>query len=193
MFSTILYPPLPADWLGLITLATGVAVVETILTCAPPLQPSIKWPNDVLINERKCCGILLESSFAHGSTMRRIVILGIGLNVNQIDFPPSLAETATSMRLEAGHVIPRTHVFATLLDQLEMHYESLLQDSGESIRRAYRSYLKGIGLPVSIRLLAQKQEVYGILRGIDEQGALLLDVNGLVQPYYAGDVTFILR
>ena len=117
MFSVVLRPTLPPDHLGLISLAAGVALAEAIREQVPSLNPQIKWPNDVLISNRKCCGLLLEAS--HTSPSNPTVILGIGLNVNQIVFPSALAHTATSLCQECGHEVPRAALLATSLNHLE--------------------------------------------------------------------------
>src|SRR5690606_1606672 len=79
LFSLVLHPPLARDRLGLITLTAALAIADVLAEMVQPLRVGIKWPNDILVEERKCCGMLLESAMTVPSTNRPVVILGIGL------------------------------------------------------------------------------------------------------------------
>ncbi|GIV61528.1 MAG: biotin--[acetyl-CoA-carboxylase] ligase [Rhodothermaceae bacterium] len=188
MFSTILRPTLPPDRLGLITLAASVAVAEAVEAFTAPLVPAIKWPNDLLLEGRKCCGMLLEASFEAHPGGRAAVILGIGLNVNQFEFPPALADRATSLLLAGGRPVPRAPLLARLLERLEIRYEALLRDGGASIRAAYLERLDGLQQPVTL-YLADGSSRTGILEGITETGALRLRTPDGPRVFHAGDVT----
>ncbi|MFQ5571689.1 MAG: biotin--[acetyl-CoA-carboxylase] ligase, partial [Rhodothermales bacterium] len=112
-FSVILRPSLPPARLSLITLGAGVAVAEAVEALTAPLSTTIKWPNDVLLEGTKCCGMLLESTLDETGTAT--VILGIGLNVNQSAFPETLESKATSLLLQTGRHTPRPPLLADLL------------------------------------------------------------------------------
>lgn len=130
-FSVVLRPTLASDRLGLVTVAAGVAVAEAVDAFVEPHRAAIKWPNDVLLEGRKTCGMLLESSFAGRGAARgapEFVILGVGLNVNQTAFPDALADTATSLRLASGRAVPRPPLFARILHRLERRYGALVAD-----------------------------------------------------------------
>jgi BirA family biotin operon repressor/biotin-[acetyl-CoA-carboxylase] ligase len=186
LLSVVIRPALPPHQLGLVTLAGGVAVAEAITEWTAPLEPRIKWPNDVLLGGRKCCGMLLESSLGPD----RFVVLGIGLNVNQTEFPPPLAERATSLRLETGRLIPRTALLKHLLTQLEHWTDSLADDGGASVREAFVTWMVGRGERVTVRLTDEGPPVEGVIEGVDEAGALRFRTGDTVRALHAGEVTF---
>ncbi len=186
LFSVVLRPALPPDRLGLVTLAGGVAVAEAVSTWTAPVEPRIKWPNDVLIDGRKCCGMLLESSLDRDP----FVVLGIGLNVNQDAFPESLADRATSLRLETGRLIPRAALLARLLERLEVWLDRLAAGEATSLREAFAERMVGQGERSSVRLTQSDEPVDGVIEGIDETGALRLRTGDTLRVLHAGDVTF---
>src|SRR5262249_1119547 len=102
LYLSVLLCPAATENLSLLSLLAAVAVTET-LAQYKVAGLDIKWPNDVLIAERKICGILVEGA-SSGANQSRIVV-GIGVNLNQQDFPPELAESATSLALHLGHTV----------------------------------------------------------------------------------------
>lgn len=188
MFSVVLRPVLPPDRWGLITLAAGVALVEALQAAAPALDPRIKWPNDVLLGGRKCCGMLLEAS--HAAARTPAVILGVGLNVNQAAFPPALAETATSLLRETGHALPRAAVLAGYLNRLERTYATLFEDGGAGVRARYTAVLHGLQTQVHFRQTTGTRRITGTVLGITEAGALRLAVDGAEATFHAGEISF---
>ncbi len=186
MFSVVLRPSLPPARLNLVTLAASIATVEAVEAFTTPLRAAIKWPNDVLLEGYKCCGMLLESTLA--GTGEATVILGIGLNVNQPEFPPELEGQATSLLLQTGRQIPRAALLADLIGRLEQHYEALAQDEA-AIRDAYTARLHGLGQPTTLRLTEADQPISGVIRGVTDTGALRLETPDGVRTFHAGDVT----
>ncbi len=186
LLSVVLRPSLPADRLGLVTLAGGVAVAEAVEAWTAPVAPRIKWPNDVLLGGRKCCGMLLESSLGGDP----FVVLGIGLNVNQDAFPTPLADRATSLRLETGRLVPRAALLARLLERLEHWSNRLAAGAFTDVRDAFAERMTGRGAPASVCLTESGQHLEGIVEGIDPAGALCLRTNGTLRTLHAGDVTF---
>ena len=187
-FSVVLYPRLPPETLSLIILASSVAVAEAVAAFTAPHETTIKWPNDVLLDGRKCCGMLLESTLTTGQA-RPTVILGIGLNVNQATFPPSLEHTATSLLLTTGHLIERAPLLALLLERLEAQYTTLLDAGGGPVQKAYKDRLHGLNAPLTLHLPEAGQTVEGLLDGITETGALRLQTTDGLRTFHAGDVT----
>ncbi|PSQ90025.1 MAG: biotin--[acetyl-CoA-carboxylase] ligase [Bacteroidetes bacterium QS_8_64_10] len=188
LFSVVLRPDLPAEGLSLITLAAGVAVTDAIAACLPH-QPAIKWPNDVLVGGRKCCGMLLESSSK--GTSPGPVVLGVGLNVNQEVFPDELAGRATSLLLEGGRPVSRAPLLADLLRQLEKRYDALRCDEGASVREAYEARLAGCGDELTVRTADGSAEAGGTLHGVSETGALVLETASGRRTFHAGEVTVV--
>jgi BirA family transcriptional regulator, biotin operon repressor / biotin---[acetyl-CoA-carboxylase] ligase len=183
--SVVLRPPLAADRLGLVTIASGVAVAEAVEPLVAPLAPALKWPNDVLLEGRKICGMLLEARHGAGPPA---VVLGIGLNVNQVDFPAPLAETATSLRLETGRLIPRAALLAHLLERLETWSDRLADDGGSSAREAFHERMALREQTVHVRTV-DGATVSGRALGVAEDGALRLATASGERRVHAGEVT----
>ncbi len=189
LFSLVLHPPLARDRLGLITLTAALAIADVLAEMVQPLRVGIKWPNDILVEERKCCGMLLESAMTVPSTNRPVVILGIGLNVNQPGFPPELSETATSLLLETGRPVSRLALLAALLNRLETVYFDLCSGHTAELRSAYEARLSGKGEVIQLRSTAAQRPIAGVLLGVDKNGALRLQTPMGEQIFHAGEVT----
>ncbi|PEN11102.1 biotin--[acetyl-CoA-carboxylase] ligase [Longibacter salinarum] len=188
MLSVVLRPNLDADQLGRVIIAAGIAVAETVEAFVEPHPVSIKWPNDIMIDGRKTCGMLLEASFGRASEgPPSAVILGIGLNVNQTDFPPALSERATSMRLAVGRTLPREAVLVRLLERLEEWYDVAID--GRPVHEAYEKRLDRMGEHVDLRFAGTDRTVSGTVRGVTASGALRLDTDSGEQVLHAGEVT----
>jgi BirA family biotin operon repressor/biotin-[acetyl-CoA-carboxylase] ligase len=187
MFSVVLRPSLPPDQFGLITIAASVAVAEAVEAFVEPHRPTLKWPNDVLLEGRKTCGMLLESSLS--GAQDHVVVLGVGLNVNQTTFPDALADTATSLRLTAGRTVPRAPLFARLLHALERRYDAIQHGDDATVRSAFEDRLATHGEPTTLRFTGTSRTVTGTVEGITETGALRLDTPGGPRRLHAGEVT----
>lgn len=188
MFSVILRPALDADRLGLITIAAGVAVADAIDTFVAPHRTALKWPNDVRLNGSKTCGMLLEASLS-GQQQAEAVVLGIGLNVNQTDFPDALADTATSLRLVKGRTIPRAPLFARLLACLETRYDAVQSQRASAVRAAFEDRLSMLGDTVTFRTSDTGDTLTGTVQGLTETGALRLHTPNGPTTVHAGEVT----
>ncbi len=183
MLSVVLRPNLLPEQFGRITIAAGVAVADTVAAFVEPHPVTIKWPNDILLDGKKTCGMLLETSFSANPNHPSggAVILGIGLNVNQTNFPPNLNDTATSMRLATGRPLPRPTVFAKLLVELEARYDAVCDATGDAgvfhasaVHAAYENRLDRRGDAVTLRFAGTDRTVSGYVRGITRDGALRL-------------------
>jgi len=197
MFSVVLRPVLAADRLGLITVAASVAVAETIDAFLTGREAALKWPNDVLLEGRKTCGMLLESSLSGARTAQavtaqsvtaEVVVLGVGLNVNQTAFPDALADTATSLHLTTGRAVPRAPLFARLLRRLEARYDAV-QSGDAAVRSAFHDRLAVLHKPVTLRESETGEPITGVVRGITDTGALRLDTPDGPRTVHAGEVT----
>ena len=188
MFSVVLRPDLAADRLGLITVAASVAVAEAIDDFVSPHRATLKWPNDVLLEGRKTCGMLLESSLS-GQQSADVVVLGVGLNVNQTDFPAALADTATSLRLTTGRAVPRAPLLARLLGRLEARYDAVQSGRDDAVRAAFHDRFEALHKEASFRVPGTDRTVAGTVQGITETGALRLHTPDGPETVHAGDVT----
>jgi len=169
--SIILYPQLPPSYIPRITLMTAVAVVKAIKMCTR-IEPQIKWPNDILINEKKVCGILTEMSAE--LDMINWVVVGIGINAN-LDYrelPKDIQENATSLKEASGKEILRVKLMQTFLREFEKYYESLKRRESSSVLREWKSYSYTLGK--KIRVDMGGRIITGEAVDINEEGALIL-------------------
>lgn len=189
--SAILRPPVPVAAAPSISLLAAVAVAETIAgVCA--LTPSIKWPNDVLVNNKKVCGILAEVQTS--ATALHAVILGIGVNINAplSAFPEELRDKASSLLLAGGRPVKREVFTASLLTSLEKFYVLWLQEGFSAARADWERYAADL-IGRRITVAAPEGTVTGTVLGLDTDGALLVRESAEAAPrrLVAGDVTVV--
>lgn len=181
-YSIILRPEIRPDETPKITLVVAVAHAAAIRKVTG-LPAFIKWPNDILINDKKVCGILTE---LNAETDRvNFVIVGVGINVNTMlgDLP----EGATSFKEEAGEGFSRIEIARESLCALEARYEVFQQKGFAPIIEEWHSYSTIIGANVEVAFRDRKIEGQAI--DVDSSGALLVRLeNGLQERVFAGDV-----
>lgn len=160
--SFLLRPPMaPADalWLSLIA---GVAVQDAVRETTG-LAADIRWPNDLLINDRKFAGILTEMS-SEASKVHHAVI-GVGVNVNQKEFPDELRTTASSLCLEGGKEFSRLEVAAALIRAFDREYRALLRAMSGPIRTPALRFE-----PIMRRVESRSSYAHGKVVHVDEDG-----------------------
>ena len=189
-FSVILRPTLPPDRWNLITIAACVAAAEAIDGVTAPVSARIKWPNDILIEGKKCCGMLLESVGAGLPPAERAVVLGVGVNVNEDTFPENIAGQATSLLLAAGRPVRRAHLLAAVLDRLAQALDHLEEDAGAASKR-YLRRMHNLNAPAELRFAHGNGSVRGIVAGLGETGGLLLATDEGIRTFHAGEVTTV--
>ena len=179
----------PSDAL-IFSLAAGLAVRAAVMEIAPQLQVDLKWPNDVLVGGRKFCGILTEMN-AEATRVRHLVV-GIGINVNQVKFPPELREVATSLRMETGTEWSRVELCAALLKSLDREYRSLIGNAGARgliLREFEKSSSMVRGRKVSVSVDEDENpQLAGVTEGLDERGFLLVRTAEGLRPVLSGTV-----
>jgi BirA family biotin operon repressor/biotin-[acetyl-CoA-carboxylase] ligase len=186
-FTLLLRPAIPPASAPVLTLLAGVAVAEAIQEVSQ-LATDLRWPNDVLINEKKCAGILVEMT-AEPQRVQHVLV-GIGINVNHERIPDELAAEATSLRLEAGRVFSRLELLISVLRRLEHHYNQFLQRGAAGVVARFdelSSFVHG----KRIRVTDAANTVTGITEGLTPEGVLILRrddgkleqvVAGMVRP-----------
>jgi BirA family transcriptional regulator, biotin operon repressor / biotin---[acetyl-CoA-carboxylase] ligase len=177
--SIVLRLPLQADALPVVMLALGLAAREAIVETTT-LTPDLRWPNDVLIGERKCAGMLaqLESG---------AIIAGIGVNVSQTWFPENLDTPATSMAM-AGAGVTRENLLVALAGALDRHMDILVQDGVPSILRAF-SAASSYAAARRVRAERDGRRIEGVTCGLDRSGFLKIrEDNGMETVILAGGV-----
>jgi BirA family biotin operon repressor/biotin-[acetyl-CoA-carboxylase] ligase len=190
-------PDLVPRWLSWVPLLSAVAVARTIQVISA-LRPSLKWPNDILLEHRKVGGLLCESSGT--GTANAFVIVGIGLNVNmwRDAFPEDLRHLATSLAAEAGRPFDRAILLATLLSELELRYDAFFSGAGLDIKREYELRCASIGQRVRVDM-ANGECIEGQADSIGDDGSLQVTVapphgqskRGAVVAIRAGDVIHV--
>lgn len=193
-------PQFTVEKASMLTLVMGLAVAEAISELTG-LSANIKWPNDIVVNHKKVCGILTELGTANGQI--DYLIVGVGINVNNgislspvetseqkrtIIFGEELAGTATSLWLETGVELSREKLIAFCMEKFEQYYEKFVRDLDlHAMMDVYNSRLAGID--GEVRVLDPQGEYVGISRGIDAFGNLLVETEGVVKKVYAGEVS----
>ena len=185
-FSLILKPEISPDKAAMLTPVMGLAVAEGIRrTC--DAEAMIKWPNDIVVGGKKVCGILAEMSverdFIH------YVVIGVGINVGQQNFPAEVAQTAICLQEACGKRISRAELVANVMRVFEEYYDIFLERGDLSgLAERYDRLLVNRGREV--RVLDPKGEFQGIALGINESGELLVErKDGTVANVYAGEVS----
>jgi len=178
-----------------ISLATGLAAQAAIREVTA-LDVDIRWPNDLLIDARKCGGILVETAAApvdrDQAAMLRYAVIGIGINLNHSKFPEEIARLATSLRLERGREVSREDLLAALLRRLDEEIRLLIRDcrgtnNGRGLLERFTeasSWVKGK------RVRVEESGGYtGVTAGLDDHGFLLVDANdGIRRTVLSGGV-----
>ena len=144
----------------------------------------LKWPNDIMVNDKKVCGILIENQI-QGQTLSQSIV-GIGLNLNQTNFEWPMA---TSLRLLSGKEFDKVKIFETILVRLEAYYNLLQKRKFSKLKEEYYSVLYWKD---EMHQFEVKQEVIeGMIKGVDEVGKLLVNVDGKTMSYNFKEIRFI--
>jgi len=184
--SILLRPPISPAHAPLLTLVAGLAARDAAAGDLDA-QPDVRWPNDLLVNSRKFCGILTEM---HAEPDRiHYAVIGIGLNVNQTKMPAELADRATSLRIETHRMHSRFELLIRLLRCLDRYYNQFLADGATPIIRRFAevsTYFKG----KRVRITTANESFTGTTAGLEPSGVLRVtrdDGRGIV-PILSGDV-----
>jgi BirA family transcriptional regulator, biotin operon repressor / biotin---[acetyl-CoA-carboxylase] ligase len=183
--SAILRPALPPSEVLVLSLAAGLAVQSAIRNVDDRVKPDLKWPNDILIEGKKVCGVLTEMNAE--ATRVRYIVVGMGINVNQASFPNELG--ATSLRLVTGTEWSRVELVGALLKSLDREYRQLIEDSNarESILRRFAensSWVQG----KNVRIEENGSAFEGTTEGLDARGFLQVRTAHGVQTVLSGTV-----
>lgn len=186
-FSLLLRPYQPARDFPLYSLATSVALIEAIQRTTG-LAVQIKWPNDVVLEDKKLAGILLESEVRGDQSPSLVVGVGVNVNIGLTDFPPELQKSATSLRMALGRPVDRADLLIELFNQLVEQYR--LVDDKALLIQAVRQHCQTLGRRV--RVQTARQEFEGWAEDLQEDGALLIRMgDGNQRRILVGDVTHL--
>lgn len=183
-FSILLKPEVPPEGAATLPLIIGVAVAMAVEGMCPNAGIGIKWPNDILSDGRKLCGILCEMS-AEGEHLRHIVA-GVGMNISCASLPDSLSGIATSIEAVSGKCLDVDSVFDATLLSIDWLYRTWCAEGFKAVLQevAKRDLLRG----GHVRIDAGGMMVEGAASGIADDGALLVMCkDGHVERVYSGD------
>ena len=183
MFSLLLKPAAPVEKWPRITTLAALAICKAI-EAELPLQPRIKWPNDIYLNDRKVSGLLAET-FSVRTGIH--LVLGIGLNVNSLDFPVDLSATSLFLQLQPASIpeIDRNPLANGLLAALHTEFQRIDDDFSAAIAE-----VRGLSWLIGrqIRARAPQGEVYGRVIDLNEEGHLILEFpDGSTQTLTSAD------
>lgn len=185
-FTLILKPEYKPDLASMVTLVMALAVAEGIRsTCG--VDAGIKWPNDIVVDGRKVCGMLTEMSVERDYIHH--VVVGVGINVGLQEFSPEIAATAVSLEQVCGKKVSRAELVVNVMKAFEDYYDSFEKEcSFAGLMEQYNRLLVNCGREV--RVLDPKGEYQGVSKGINETGELLVELaDGAVRTVYAGEVS----
>ena len=171
--SIILRPELSPAKTMLLTLMTAVAIARAV-ALETNLSPLIKWPNDILINDKKVVGILLESKVGGAEVEHAIIGFGINVNHTAADLPQELLLDASSLFIELGEPLDRSKLLTKILAEVEYLYEGLQKGDAAIILEEWRHFSATLGRHVRISQRGELTE--GVAVDVTEEGALLVRV-----------------
>lgn len=181
--SVLLKPNIPPENAPLITLIAGLSVCRILRT--RNFDAAIKWPNDIVINGKKVCGILTEMSAEKDKI--NYIVCGIGVNVNNPDFDDVLKVKATSLFIESNTVQCRENIFREILREFEKYYMLFSENGIEPFLSEYKKHC--ITLNKQISITSENQILHAVAVDIDTDGALIAECDGEYRKISAGEVS----
>jgi BirA family transcriptional regulator, biotin operon repressor / biotin---[acetyl-CoA-carboxylase] ligase len=182
-FSLILRPKLPPAQAPVLTLLAAVAISEAIEKVVPRVKARIKWPNDILVDGKKLCGILTE--LCAETDRVQFVVVGVGLNVNNT--PAQLLPEAVSLRTATEAVYPRVLILQEILRHFEKHYNAFLKSGNSGLLAEWKARSATLGCKV--RFTERGDHFVGVAEDLAEDGGLLVRMpDGKLLKRVAGDV-----
>ena len=182
-FSVILYPNLPPERGMLITMAASVSVAQAIEETTN-IKPVVKWPNDLLVNGKKICGILTELDAEIDKI--NYVIVGIGINVNN-EINNDLKNKAVSLKEITNSSISRVNLLRAILRHFDKNYLHI--NNPDYIRKQWFAYSKIIGKKIMIT--EGEKKITGVVQDVDESGCLIINSDGIIKRIVSGDLSFL--
>ncbi|MFM1348861.1 bifunctional biotin--[acetyl-CoA-carboxylase] ligase/biotin operon repressor BirA [Yersinia proxima] len=173
----------PAAAMGL-SLVVGIVMAEVLHKLGAE-QVRVKWPNDLYLNDKKLAGILVELTGKTGDAAQ--LVIGAGINLTMRELTTNVISQDWINLQEAGVIIDRNKLTAELLSELRLAVVKFENEGLAAFISRWREMDNYLDRPV--KLIIGNQEIFGIARGIDQQGALLLEQDGHVKPYIGGEIS----
>lgn len=187
--SILLKPQISFEKITRLTIITALTVCSALEECIPN-KVEIKWPNDILINEKKVCGILTEISGEVDKISYVIVGIGININLDLEDFHESLAGKASSLKIESGKTQNRKQIVQKILNTFDEYYEDFVNDKNyDKVINEYRKKSYLIGKKVQVKIY-NNNSINAKVLDIEKDGALKVELeNGEIRNLLSGEVT----
>lgn len=166
-----------------LSMAVSLGLLDGLTGLLPTAEVKIKWPNDMMLNGKKTCGILIENQLM-GQMLDRSVV-GIGLNVNQVSF--SIA-TATSLGAEAGHEFDLNELFSQLLQKIEARYLQLKAGEFDRLKYEYEQHL--YWRDEVHDFVVNEESVSGIIETVSEEGKLEVLIDGKLKQFAFKEISY---
>lgn len=170
-----------------LTLVMALSVLEAVSENAC-VNPLIKWPNDIVLNEKKLCGILTEMYLEQDNSF--FIVIGVGINCNQTDFVEEISNNATSLFLETQRYTNRAKLIGSIMECFERNYENFEKTQDLSgLYQKYNDFL--VNADREVRVLEPSGEYNAVAKGINKNGELIVSRidNGELTAVYAGEVS----
>lgn len=189
-FTLLLRPVLSPDKAGMLTLVMALAVAKGIQkSLAETCSVGIKWPNDIVVNGKKVCGILTEMSMSVEQRSIQYVVIGVGINVGKQSFPEEIKAIATNLEEASRKPVMRSSLLFRIMEAFEDLYDAFMEKSDLSgMQEVYNRLL--VNKDRQVRVLDPKGEFEAVATGINEKGELLVTLpDGSIKEIYAGEVS----
>lgn len=187
LLSILLYPKfLHVAEQFILSQAVSLAVRDLVAANMPEKQVKVKWPNDILVNGRKICGILIESTLS-GVYLKSSVV-GIGLNINEDRHP---YPKSTSFSIETGRIYDLDELEQELFANIEARYLQLRAGQRDRILSDYLMNLFGMETEMLFFDRIRNQEIKGSIKGIAPSGKLILETDGQLREYDLKEISFL--
>ncbi|MHA2431286.1 MAG: biotin--[acetyl-CoA-carboxylase] ligase [Promethearchaeota archaeon] len=184
-FSTVLYPRIPPESGMLVTMTSSISVAQAIKDMIG-LKPVIKWPNDLLLNGKKVCGILTELNAELDQI--NYIIVGIGINVyNNLD--EEINSLGTTLKDEFNKNISRVKLLRLILEYFDENYARLIYKDFEGIRNLWFSYANILGKKILVD--NENKAFEGIVNDVDDSGCLIVKTESDVVRVVSGDIKYL--
>lgn len=186
LFSVLLRPAITLETAGLLTLYASAAIARAV-EHSVGLTVECRWPNDLLLHGKKFCGILIENSFQQSGLSYSVI--GAGINVNQAEFPPEIADRATSLSRESRRAPERDKVFQSVLSELDAMYTDVRRGKFQAAVSEWTQRCSMFGKMITVR--EHDSTVSGVASRLHHDGGLILKTGEGERTIYAGDVTVV--
>lgn len=184
--SLLLKPNLPLADASRLTLLSAVAVCRAIRQVTG-INVGIKWPNDLLVNGKKICGILVESAGEDGKIRYCVVGIGIDVNLVEADYPHELLDVASSLKMESNQHYDRAQIIGAVIKEMELLMNCFLEEGFSPIANLWEALSVTLGRTITVR--TSQGELVGVAEELDSSGALQLRrQNGQIETVYSGEI-----